>query len=271
MRRSIYDIINDSGVDLNVEYRRLYSFFYLWEHCIDDWNDLNLTLYQCVDKYFDIIHKSLKKRCICLEDFNDTFGYHFVLNPESIDLEELVRFVEYTINFSVGLLCCRNCEVVKVSEKYINLCKECMEVLSFQYVLKDDIVIFVEANPDSVAVAEITGEELSCSVMEYNHHRLKGDIASKKSILKMMYDDIEPNQRELEAVNRTLKSDLFQLMNKFIRHNNSDNKFIQTLNNNQLEAIYDEIYQLWLLAKLELDNVERNKRVKELLNAVNSK
>ena len=87
----------------------------------------------------------------------------------------------------------------------------------------------------------------------------------------MMYDDIEPNQRELEAVNRTLKSDLFQLMNKFIRHNNSDNKFIQTLNNNQLEAIYDDIYQLWLLAKLELDNVERNKRVKELLNAVNSK
>ena len=87
----------------------------------------------------------------------------------------------------------------------------------------------------------------------------------------MMYDDIEPNQRELEAVNRTLKSDLFQLMNKFIRHNNSDNKYIQTLNNNQLEAIYDDIYQLWLLAKLELDNVERNKRVKELLNAVNSK
>ena len=146
-----------------------------------------------------------------------------------------------------------------------------MEFLGFERVNKENIYLFVEKNPVVSAVAEITNKDLAYSVMEYNHHRLKGDLATKKSILKMMYEDIEPCQRVLNDVNKSLKSDLFQLMNKFVRHNNNDNKFIQSLNDKQLESICDDIYQMWLLAKMEIDQVERNKRMKIILEAVNAK
>ena len=37
----------------------------------------------------------------------------------------------------------------------------------------------------------------------------------------------------------------------------------------ELENTYDDIYQLWLLAILEIDNVERKQKMKDLLKKVN--
>ena len=63
---------------------------------------------------------------------------------------------------------------------------------------------------------------------------------------------------------------LFQMLNRFIRHNNDDNTYINGLGQEELEAWYDDIYQLWLLAALEIDNFERKKRVTELLGKINT-
>ena len=64
---------------------------------------------------------------------------------------------------------------------------------------------------------------------------------------------------------------MFSLFNNInIRHNNSDpqsgkyHKFVANMSNAELEKWYDETYQLCLLCFLEMDNVERKRKIKEL-------
>lgn len=53
-----------------------------------------------------------------------------------------------------------------------------------------------------------------------------------------------------------------------IRHNNKEGKnaseYVANLTDEELESWYDKTYQMMLLSILELDNIERNKKVKEL-------
>lgn len=84
-----------------------------------------------------------------------------------------------------------------------------------------------------------------------------------------MADSIERERNALKSINSNFTSDLFQLFNKFIRHDNSDNKNISNMLDEELESIYDDMYQMWLLAKLELKQNERNKRIKDLIKNLN--
>ena len=61
------------------------------------------------------------------------------------------------------------------------------------------------------------------------------------------------------------------MLQKFVRHNNEDNPYIASLSPVALETCYDDIYQMWLLAKLEIDNLERKKRVETVLQNINAK
>lgn len=59
------------------------------------------------------------------------------------------------------------------------------------------------------------------------------------------------------------------MLQKFVRHNNSDNPYISSLSPKEVEECYDDIYQMWLIAKLEIDNIERKKRVEAVLKKIN--
>ena len=85
----------------------------------------------------------------------------------------------------------------------------------------------------------------------------------------MLADEIEPRRSELKSSPGSVESELFQMLQKFVRHNNRENPVIAAMKPEELEAAYDDIYQMWLLAVLELDNVERKKRAKELLGKIN--
>lgn len=87
--------------------------------------------------------------------------------------------------------------------------------------------------------------------------------------MKFLADDIEPKRKTLNGINKTLADNLFQMLQKFVRHNNEDNHYIKGLSPDKLEACYDDIYQMWLLAKLEIDNLECKKRVEETLKQIN--
>lgn len=69
----------------------------------------------------------------------------------------------------------------------------------------------------------------------------------------------------LHEINATLEKQLYQLINKFVRHNQAQTPAIYEMNDEELEFWYDNIYQMWLLAKLELEHVGRKKRIAELL------
>ena len=268
VRRNIYDILNSGNIDLEREYSRFYFLFYESQFVVG-YNQQ--TICGLIKGWFNSFDKRLIKRCISLEDFDDTFGFCFVSKPNNFNLEYLLNFLEYTFNF------CNQThpEVGDVFHKmpikdYLYRALECIDELGFKAIENDGITIIVEKDSAALSVAETVEPVLSYKILEYNHRRLKGDLVAKKSILKLMADDLEPHQRRLQEINSSLKSDLFQLMHKFIRHNNNDNKFIKTLNDKQIEEVYDDIYQMWLLAKMELVQAEKNDEIKRLIRDVNA-
>ena len=264
-RRNFYDIIRNAPINVKAEYDRIYELYAeeAYGCCIEEW----------VNERFIEFPKSFRKRTVSLEDFNNTYGFRFDKygsgREKSVDV--LLTFCEYVIN-----LCNQLCEAEGIFyeedeslEILYEAIHDCVDELGLMEVKKEDIIIYVEKNPTAVAVAEIVPEEIAYSVLEYNHFRLKGDLSRKKAILKLMADDIESERKILKGINGNLESQLYQLMNKFVRHDHSQTPYITTMKEEEIEAVYDDIYQMWLLAKLEMDQVERGKRVKELLGEMN--
>ena len=142
--------------------------------------------------------------------------------------------------------------------------EERIETQSCKWTIEEKVNDIFRMFPD-----DFEDEKLSYSVLEYNHFRLKGDLTAKLSILKLMADDIEPHRKSLEQVDSSLSNQLFQMLNKFVRHNITGNAFLDSITDEEKEQWYDEIYQMWLLAKLELDNVDRKRRVKDVLSKIN--
>ena len=151
--------------------------------------------------------------------------------------------------------------------------KMVIDLIDYEFINDADmgVNILVPRKPEAVAVAGIVDKEIAYSVLEYNHHSLNGDLGKKKAILKFMADDIEPQRKILNGINKTLSDNLFQMLQRFVRHNNEDNLFIMSLSKEDLETCYDDIYQMWLLAKLEIDNLERKKRVETIIKNINAK
>lgn len=134
-----------------------------------------------------------------------------------------------------------------------------------------DTLFFVPKDNAAISVAESTiiPENVSYKVIEYNHHRVKGDIETKKGILLKLVELLEPKRKDLS---NQLSSDLFYIINNFnIRHNNTDpndtskyNSKVAEMSADELEQIYDEVYQMCLLAFMELEHSERKGWIDEL-------
>ena len=106
--------------------------------------------------------------------------------------------------------------------------------------------------------------------MCYNHHSLKGDLEGKRQILEKLAHKLEPNEKELEKINLSLKKHLFGAFNNLnIRHNNLEakdgdynEKFAQ-LTDEKKEEMYDSLYKDCLIAFLELENNSKRCEIKD--------
>lgn len=136
-----------------------------------------------------------------------------------------------------------------------------------------DYFIVVENKPEVTAAAEIMPTTtLAFDVIKYNHRSLHGDIDAKKSILVKLGSELEPKRRTLQSINRKLSEDIFFMLNNVnVRHNNCSladsakyKEYVANMEPEQLEAWYDELYQMMLLAFLLLDNEDRSLKVGQL-------
>ncbi len=266
MRKNIYDILRTAEIDLRREYDRLYKQFY--NEPINTSYKSYRSIADLIAYNFVLLDKQLIGRCISVEDFNDSHDFYFIENPLEIDIELLISFAEYILTFCLGLIFSHILTIDKLKQLPKNVIS-CMEDLGYQRIRKENCIIFVEKNPAAIAAAEIIESELSYSILEYNHHRLKGQLTKKRTILKHMADNIEPKRKELKSINEKFTSKLFWLLNKFIRHDISENEQIKKMTDDKLESVYDDIYQMWLLAILLLDNAERSKRIDDLIEYIN--
>lgn len=265
-RRNIYEIITGAGINIVNEYNRINLLF--------ESNKYGDSVRDMIKKAFFAFPKTFKGRTITLEDFDETYGFRKKSEMEIITLDDLLERCEYMINLSAHMKKCF-AGLLDDDEEYqirllIETIQDCIDELGFMTISKGEFIICVEKDAAAVAVAEIVTDQLSFAILEYNHYRLKGNLVKKQSILKEMADNLEPERRQLRQINNTLETQLFQLLNKFVRHSHSQTPYIGTLDKKRLEEIYDDIYQLWLLAKLEIDNIERKARMREILEKINS-
>lgn len=269
-RRNFLQILNEQGINLRREYDRLYDLFYNQKVPSNLGN--NYTLKDYVEINF--LSVPFRKTCLSLDDFNSTYRFHFVQNPYGFDLNYLLSFCEYTYNFVIWMS--QESELFKYGNRqsgqfYIYQIRSVIESIDYMQLTQGYITIFTPKKPEAIVASEIVSPEISYKVLEYNHYTMKGDIARKRETLRILADKLEPRRIELAAINKELANNVFFMFNNMnIRHNNcaegdkNYKKVVAKMSQDELESWYDETYQLCLLAFLELDNVERTKKVAEL-------
>ncbi len=290
MRANIFTILKNN-TNLKDDAKRIYRLI-TKESIIVKYNTYNMTLENFVDNNCFRTWAG-RGHCIDLDDFKQTINFNSLLrNLENFDednTEFINSFVTY-LEYSTNLLCLADSFCSKYEQVFkrlasfnqlFQLLNDSINILNLKLIedKENNIIYLIENKPEVTAVAEIEKDkDLAWDILRYNHLLLKGNIDEKCKILASMGKSIEQQRKRLEQISdytRQLSSTIFGALNNFdIRHDNctfgnSDyHEKIDSMSKTELENCYDELYQLILLAKLELDNVERVQKMKALLNNV---
>ena len=221
-------------------------------------------------------------RCVDVEDFLSMLDYKLLWETSVIDMNDLITLIEIVYNFwyitdrgtslryqqdSDG----RNFLLLK------KIMDECLAQCNYkgEYFPYLEQLIVIEDKPEATAVAEIVDNDLSYKVLRYNHYMLKGDLKAKKDILLALGADLEPKRKQIQVIDKELEDAIFYILNNLnLRHNNKtvgDKNYRQAvadMDDATMEGWYDELYQMMLLAYLQLDQVTRNTSVKALKQVV---
>lgn len=224
-------------------------------------------------------------RCVDADDFLSFFGYKYLWKEAESDEKALLILIEIVYNFW-HIVYRRAPSVHSYDDRGRNfaLLKEILDECLTQYNYKGEYfpeleqLIVIEDKPEVTAVAEIVKKEISYKVLRYNHYMLKGDLQAKKEILLALGADLEPKRGKIRELDKDLEDGIFYILNNLhLRHNNKtegDRNYKQAvaeMDDGTLEHWCDELYQMMLLAYLELDQVERNAQVKALKQTVSPK
>lgn len=274
MRRNFAQILKDAKIDIKSEYQKLYSLLY--DRSIQVSNVNRISAYDELSERFIGFH--FRGTCLSIDEFNDMHGFHFERNPSDFNIDHLISLCEYIYNMLIGY---QNTQLsfswnmpatpalVNV-QFYLEQISQIIEKIGYMQRMENNFTIFVEKSPATIAVAEspLIPENLSYQLISYNHYAMKGRLDAKKAVLLQLASILEAKRKELSQANKALETDLFYAFNNLnIRHNNIDPKltgnykvYVAQMPNDELEKWYDEIYQMCLLAFLQIENLERKSR-----------
>ena len=269
VRRNFAEIMKENNFDVFLEYQRLHYLFYEREDIL-----LHNTMEQAIDSI--IMDIPIRKGALSLSGFEREHRLNFKSCTVCNDLDYLITFCEYCMNFcqhyekyydNVQALC-----IYRKANPVIEQVRVITDKIHYKEILVDGHYIYVEENPAAVSVAETLEGEIALETLRYNHHSMKGDLVAKRNTLAQMANWLEPKRGELKELEKELEGTLFFLFNRCsIRHNNEEegnhfNPQMQNISKKELEEIYDDTYQLWLLAVLTLDNKERKAKYGTMKN-----
>ena len=280
-RKNIFEMVADY-FDISIELERMYRLFekkgtvYL-QHKIYALKD-----YIRLDGFSRWRNRG---RCVDLNDFLELLAYDTLWRDAQIDVQDLFTLIEIIYNFwyiadrkanaSLG-----SGDAARDFRLLRKIMDDCLAHYNYKAEYFSDLeqLIVIEDKPEVTAVAEILDSDLSCRVIRYNHYVLKGDLQTKKDILLALGSDLEPKRKEIQAINKELEDGIFYILNNMnLRHNNTieGDKYyrraVVDMDSATLENWYDELYQMMLLAYLQLDQVSRNIKVKALKQTVSPK
>ncbi|MCD8005848.1 MAG: hypothetical protein LUF29_02580 [Oscillospiraceae bacterium] len=239
------------------------------------------TNHYSLEKFCDTYSfKNWKARgtCISCADMRNTLQLNKIVRSDNPSIEDTINYCEYVTN----LLGLHDMAELPPRAKYYDtqtitaVESNLISILDWLnleavYFEDEEMTLITEKNAAVTAVAEIVDESLAYQIVMYNHYTLKGDIAKKKGILVHLGNELEASKKSLSSTNSQLNANIFFMLNNLnLRHNNVSigdknyKEYTGKMTEENLENWYDELYQMMLLAFLELDQIERNDRIGEL-------
>ena len=283
-RKNIFDMVA-GAFDIEHELQRIRRLFEA-EHPIYVLSARsNYSVFRYVDKYGFYQWRN-RGRCVDANDFLSILEYEELWKSAPTNLQDLLTLIEIIYNFCWIVKRADNTRVLldRNQEKHFSVLEETLIACLSHYNHKGEYfsnleqLIVIEDKPEATAVAEIIDNDLGYKVLRYNHYMLKGDLQAKKDILLALGADLEPKREQIKAIDKNLEDGIFYILNNLhLRHNNKaegDKHYKQAIadmDDGTLEHWYDELYQMILLAYLQLDQVERNTKVKALKQVVSPK
>lgn len=284
MRRNFAQILKGAKIDIKAEYQKLYGLLY--DRSIQVSNTTRISAYDELSERFIGFH--FRGTCLSIDEFNDLYEFHFEREPADFSIDNLISLCEYIYNMLIDY------QITQVPfgwnmpaapalinvQFYLQQISQVIEKIGYMQATEDNFTIFVEKSPAAIAVAEssLMPENLSYRLISYNHYSMKENLDAKKATILILADLLEPQRASLESIDKTFASDLFYAFNNFyIRHNNTDpqspkyKKPIGDLPKEQLEHWYDEVYQMCLLAFLQLEHADRKKDFDVLKGKIENK
>lgn len=262
MRRTFFDLLKNSKVDVNFELQKLNNLF-IQECCFH--RRKSYSLHDLVAENFT---KYYKRR----EHFLSLQELLSAIYLECFDISEFDKYFLYAEMYVDLISMLDNLDNQEI-ESQKNIIKTQIErvisSLGYKFIVIDDRQIIVEnnvfANEAAQAVTEFADIKEALSILEYNHFSNKGNIERKKELLKKIADLLEPWRKPLNKSSELkdlLKANndkiqalekLFYMYNKFnIRHNNED-QMLTGLSDKEIESWYDKVYTLSLFIILGKD------------------
>lgn len=269
-RNNIFEILAQTNV--NDEANRLNRLFvkektiqcgstqftlkdYVSIYCFDDW--------------------ASRGHCLDMDDFLNATRYDIEKFMVSRSIDSFFTVVE--IIFNCWKMAERTLGIGHIKAKALpnfnrlyNIMVECLSHYNQRAIYDEEKeqILIVADKAEVTAVAEIVSIPLARSIVRYNHRSLKGDIKTKKSILLELGTELEPKRKALLGMNKELEDKIFFMLNNIdLRHNNRSHgdknykEAVANMDDSELEDWYDELYQMMLLAFLELDQITRNTKV----------
>lgn len=280
-RKNIFEMVAEI-FDVTTELKRMYRLFE--KRGIVPWNYRSYT----VREYISLVGFSAwrnRGRCVDLSDFLSLLDYDSLWSNAKTDILALFTLIEIIYNFwyivekrtSLSYSSGDDSRDFRLLRKIMD---DCLAQYNYkgEYFPSLEQLIVIEDKPEATAVAEIVDNDLGYKVLRYNHYMLKGDLQAKKEILLALGTDMEPKRDQIKAIDKALEDGIFYILNNLnLRHNNTVEgdkhykKAVAEMDSVTLENWYDELYQMMLLAYLQLDQVDRNTRVKALKQVVSLK
>ena len=279
MRKSIFDIALQ-GNNLESDAKRILKMSQnesvLCANGIFNYNLFNFVDEYCFNKWKHRGH------FIDVDDYLNALNFKSLSVKAFSDIESLLTLIELIYNFWYLSNFRMNNDInINWCGNYYHL-KNVMDDVLAQYNHtiyideKNESVLVIEDKPEVTAVAEIVSDNIATKVIKYNHRALKGNVELKNEILFSLGKELESKRKELHQINSSLEDNIFYLMNKLnVRHNNSSEndkskyvEYVANMDKSEIEEWYDELYQLILLAFLQLDNIERTKKIKDLKSKI---
>lgn len=85
MRRNFAQILKEANIDIKMEYQKLYGMLY--DRSIQVSNTKRISAYDELSDYF--IGFYFRGTCLSIEEFNETYGFHFEKEPDNFNIDYL--------------------------------------------------------------------------------------------------------------------------------------------------------------------------------------